>query len=208
MSDEEKAASVSQDETAGPGVFTTDQQAVVDGLIDAAVKRAVGEVREDVRREMRGLNSKNEDLRGQIKSRDADIFKLKSEKMSGEERLQAELDRQKAEIDSERKGLIRARNRAAAESFAAKNSLPLDLVDLVPMDDEAQMTAALEKVKSVFEADRAALREAQKKEGGTRPSSAASEGKAPMKKKSDMTAGEAQIFVAEHGLEAYRALPA
>lgn len=184
-------------------VFTSEQQEIVSKMIEKAVEDATGTLQSNIQ----GLNRRNNELDRALKDSKSELDKIQREKLSEEERWRLELEQRDQEISKRERELVVKTNREKALNFATENEIPLELIDLVPMHDEDSMMESLGKVKTVVDGDRAALIEAQKKSGGDRPGSGGSGGKVGKKRKSEMTAGEAQAYVNEHGIEAFRALP-
>ncbi len=183
--------------------FSLEQQEIINGLLAKAKQDAI----EIARAEISGLNRKTNELDRAVKEKDAELERLKTEKLSEEERFKLELDKRDQALTARERELVVTSNREKALKYATENSLPLEFIDFVPMSDETVMMDSLTKVKAVVDGDRASVLEALKKNGGDKPGAGGAKGKPSPKKKSEMTISEANAYAAEHGSDAFKALP-
>lgn len=183
--------------------FTPEQQEIVQSLVNKAVEETTATLKP----QLDGVHRRNSQLEKDLEAERKRLEEVQTRSLSEEERLKIELDRREAALNERDAELLLKSNREKAIKYATENNIPLDLIEVVSMTDEEAMLASLGKIKTVVDGDRASVIDAQKKSGGDRPKSGGAGGAIAKKRKSEMTAGEAQDYAKKYGLEAFRSLP-
>lgn len=183
--------------------FTLDQQDIIKKLIEKTVTEATTVLQSN----LDGVNRKNSELQKELATAAERKAALEKEKLSADERYKLDMEQREADIKKGERALIEKTNKEAALKFAAEHKIPLDLIDLVPVSDEAAMLVHLNKLKAVVDSDRASVLDAIKKDGGVVPKAGGSGGNVAKKKKSELTLSEAMEYARKNGQDKYNALP-
>lgn len=115
----------------------------IDAKIEAARAEAMAEVTERYKSEISGLNRKNSEVM-------AELTELKKSSMSEKEKLQFDLEREKAEITALRADFTKEQNRAKATAKAVELGVPVEMLEPLNMSGEwDSISGQIDKFKAV-----------------------------------------------------------
>jgi len=137
MADDQAQDDTAQDEKAND---TSD----INARIEAAVAEATAKASERFKSEIAGLNRRNSELENTLEEQ-------KKASMSEKEKLEYELNKEKAEIQAARADFLRMQNKAKAIAKASELGVPTDLLDTIPMDNWEAVETQINKIKTVVD---------------------------------------------------------
>jgi predicted RNase H-like nuclease (RuvC/YqgF family) len=154
-----------------------------------------------------GLNASLTNLGREKKAAEEAAESAAREKMTFEERVQADLAKERDARLKLEQDLLVERNTSRAKDFFRVQSIDPEYVSLVDMKTD-NLDDQLQRVVDLVKKDRATALEAFAKENGQgAPKTGNGILPSGKTKRSQFTATEASAFVKEHGIDAWNALP-
>lgn len=127
-----------------PDQVTPEEPKDVKTQIEAAVAEVTKSLTERYKSEISGLNRKN----GEVMT---ELDELRKSSMSDKEKLQFDLEKEKAELAASRTDFVRMQNKAKAISKASELGVPIELLDPLSMDNWDTIDKQIDKFKTVVD---------------------------------------------------------
>ena len=159
---------------------------------------------DDVLKRLDALEKEKESLRNELSTRDKKITELvgvrneletkakeiEESKLSDLEKMQLQLNEVTHQLTEQQRQTMIAKNKASALEVFEKESLPIELIDFVPLDSRDSMGEKIDKLKAIVDGIRTNIKDSYAKCNGDRVSTGAKIGELSNVKAEDMTADQ------------------